>query len=72
MFGLAIFEDSTRTMRALFVNTLVAGVNDEAELLDISECTGHVSKGFKKDGECIAKFFTTHMERLDPEKRCVI
>ena len=71
-FGLTIFGNGATTLRALFVNTLVTGVHDEAGLLDIADCVWCVAKSIKKDTECITKFFVHHMERLDPDKiRCV-
>ena len=48
---------------------LEAGVHNESGLLYIAECTGQVSKDFKKDAECISKLFVPRMERLDPGKR---
>ena len=52
-----------------FINALIEGVHNEAGLLDIADYSGHVTKGFKKDSERIAKFFVPHIERLDPDKK---
>lgn len=68
VFGLTIFGDGATILRTPFINILAAGVHNEAGLLDIADCTGHMAKGFKKDAEYIAKLFIPHMERLDPEK----
>ena len=69
MFRLTMFGDGDTTLRAPFINKLTAGVHDEAALLDIDDCTGNVTKGFKKDAEDIAKLLIPHMEMLDPEKQ---
>ena len=50
-FGLSIFGDGATTLRTPFTNMLAAGVHDEAGLLDIDDCTGHFSKGFKNGAE---------------------
>ena len=46
-------------------------MRDESGLLDAADCVENVSKGFKKDTGCIAKFFIPQM-RLDPDKKCVV
>ena len=58
-------------LRAPFINMLEAGMKNGSGLL-VAACMGHVSKGSKKDSECIAKLFIPHMERICPDKtRCV-
>ena len=54
MFGLTIFGDGATILRTPFINILAAGVHNDAGLLDIPDCTGHVAKGFKKDAEYIS------------------
>ena len=68
VYGLTIFGDGATILRTPLINILAAGVHNEAGLLDIANCTGHMAKGFKKDAEYIAKLFIPHMQRLDPEK----
>ena len=47
-----------------FVNSLEAGVHDEAGLLYISNFTVHVAKGFKKGTKCIAKLLISYIKSL--------
>ena len=67
-FGITIFGDGATYLRIPYINILAAGVHNDAGLLDIADCSGHVAKGYKKDAEYIAKLFLPHMERLDPDK----
>ena len=39
-----------------------------AAVLDIVDCSGHVSKGYKKDAAYVAELFLPHMKKLDPKK----
>lgn len=68
VMGITIFGDGATYLRIPFINILAAGVHNDAGLLDIVDCSGHVAKGYKKDAEYIAKIFLPHMERLDPDK----
>ena len=68
VFGIAIFGDGATHLRIPYINILAAGVHNDAGLLDIADCSGHVAKGYKKDAEYIAKLFIPHMEQLDPDK----
>ena len=68
VFGIAIFGDGATHLRIPYINILAAGVHNDAGLLDIADCSGHVAKGYKKDAEYIANLFIPHMERLDPDK----
>lgn len=68
VMGITIFGDGATYLRIPYINILAAGVHEDAGLLDIADCSGHVAKGYKKDAEYIAKLFLPHMERLDPDK----
>ena len=48
VFGLAIYGDGATIMTQPMINILASGVHNYSALLDIVDCTGHVSKGKKK------------------------
>ena len=68
VFGATIFGDGATHFKIPYFNILGAGVHNDAGLIDIADCSGHVAKGYKKDAEYIAKLFIPHMEQLDPDK----
>jgi hypothetical protein len=56
-FGLSLLGDDTTVNRMPLVNMLSAGVHEPAGVLEISECTGHIQGGGKKDAGLIVGFF---------------
>lgn len=68
VFGATIFGDGATHFKIPYFNILAAGVHNDAGLIDIADCSGHVAKGYKKDAKYIAELFIPHMERLDPNK----
>ena len=68
IFGLAIYGDGATIMTQPMINILASGVHNYSALLDIVDCTGHVSKGKKKSAPYIANLFLPHMKRLEPTK----
>ena len=41
----------------------------DSAILDIIDCSRHVSNGYKKDATYVATLFKPHMERIDPMKK---
>ncbi len=54
IFGLTVFGDGATIKSVALVNDLAAGVNNPFALLDIADCTGHLTVGGKKDTQYIA------------------
>ena len=71
IFGLAIYGDGATIMTQPMINILASGVHNYSALLDIVDCTGHVSKGKKKSAPYIANLFLPHMKELDPKKEMI-
>jgi hypothetical protein len=70
-FGLSLLGDGATVKRMPLVNMLDAGVHEPAGVLEISECTGHIQGGGKKDSGFIAGLFLPHMKIIDPDKQLI-
>ena len=68
VFGLAFLGDGATVKRMLLLNVLASGKNAPATVLEIVDCTGHLSNGGKKDASFIANTFLPHLAKLDPKK----
>ncbi len=55
IFGITVFGDGPTIKTVPLVTVLAAGVNNPFALLDIADCTNHLSKGGKKDAKHIAQ-----------------
>jgi hypothetical protein len=67
VFGLTIFGDGATIKTVLLVNVLAAGVNNPFALLDIANCTDHLSNGGKKDAMHIGKIIMPLIELIHSE-----
>jgi hypothetical protein len=67
-FGLTFYGDGATIQRNPKMNLLCAGVHNPCAVLDIADCSGHMSRGGKKDAAYIARLFLPIMRKLDPEK----
>jgi hypothetical protein len=56
-FGVSLLGDGTTVKRMPLVNMLSVGVHNPAGVLEISECTGHIQGGGKKNDGFIAGLF---------------
>jgi hypothetical protein len=70
-FGLSLLGDGATVKRMPLVNMLAAGVHEPAGVLDISECTGHIQGGGKKDAGFTDGLFLPHMKIIDPDKQLI-
>ena len=68
IYGLDFYGDGATIKSMPLLNIMAYGVHAPAVILDIVDCTGHVSAGKKKDGPFVAREFVTHMQVLDPNK----
>jgi hypothetical protein len=71
VFGLCLFGDGTTVKRMPLISTLCSGVHERTSVLEIVDCTSHMTAGGKKDARYIAKLFEPHMELLDKNKMVV-
>jgi len=67
VFGLTIFGDGATIKTVPLVNVLAAGVNNLFALLDIADCTDHLSNGGKKDAMHIAKIIMPLIKLIHSE-----
>ena len=67
VFGLTIFGDGATIKTVPLVNALAAGVNNPFALLDIADCTDHLSNGGKKDAMHIVKNIMPLIELIHSE-----
>ena len=67
VFGLTVFGDGATIKTVPLVNVLAAGVNNPFALLDIADCTDHLSSGGKKDAMHIAKIIMPLIELIHSE-----
>ena len=68
IYGLTFYGDGATIQRNPKMNLLCAGVHNPCAVLDIADCSGHMSRGGKKDAAYIARLFLPIMRKLDPEK----
>ena len=71
LFGLTFYGDGATIQRNPKMNLLCSGVHNHAAVLDVVDCSGHMSKGGKKDASYIAQLFLPHMKKLDPGKNLI-
>jgi hypothetical protein len=67
VYGLTVFGDGTTIKTVPVVNVLAAGVNNLFALLDIADCTDHLSNGGKKDAMHIAKIIMPLIELIESD-----
>ncbi len=72
VYDLALYGDGAMVKRMPLLNMLASGAHLTTAILKITDCTGHMSAGGKKDASYIAKLFEQHMRTLDPTKKVVV
>ena len=65
-YGGAIFCDAATIHKSPLVNVLGSGVHLPNAVLEIHDCTGHMTEGGKKDAEYLFKLVMKHIKKLDP------
>ena len=67
VYGLTVFGDGATIKTVPLVNVLAAGENSLFALLNIADCTDHLSNGGKKDVMYIAKIIMPLIELIESE-----
>jgi hypothetical protein len=68
IFGITVFGDGAAIKTVPLVNVLAACVNNPFALLEIADCTAHLSKGGKKDAKYIAKIIMPLIQLMESEE----
>jgi len=67
-YGLTFLGDGATIKKMPLVNILCSGKNSPVAVLEVVDCSDHMSVGGKKNAEFIANIFLPHIQRLDPNK----
>ncbi len=70
-FGISIFGDGATICRIPLLNMLGSNPDAPSVMLDVVDCSQHMSKGGKKDAWYIAKKFLPVMKEIDPDKQYI-
>jgi hypothetical protein len=70
-YGGALFCDAATIHKSPLVNVLGSGVHLPNAVLEIHDCTGHMTEGGKKDAEYLFKLVMKHMKKLDPHHQLI-
>lgn len=66
-FGLGFYGDGATIRKTPFMNVMACGVFEPAAVLDIHDCSGHLTNGGKKDAAYIAtELFLPRIKEIDP------
>ena len=71
VYGLRLYGDGATVRRMPLINVMASGVQERSAVLEIVDCSKHLSNGGKKDAEYIAELFKPHMEQLDSKKTLI-
>lgn len=71
VYGLSLYGDGATVRRMPLINVMASGVQERSAVLEIVDCSKHLSNGGKKDAEYIAELFKPHMEQLDSKKTLI-
>lgn len=66
IYGISLFGDGATVRKMPLFNVLGSGINEPAAVLDIVDCSDHLSAGGKKDSVYIASLFQDYIPELDP------
>ena len=69
IFGLSACGDGATVKKKPLVNVLMIGVNCAPAVERVADCSGHMRRGGKKDGQYIARLFEPVMLEHDPFQR---
>ena len=70
-FGISIFGDGATIRRIPLINMLGSNPDAPSVMLDVVDCSQHMSDGGKKDAWYIAKKFLPVMKEIDPDKQYI-
>jgi hypothetical protein len=70
-FGISIFGDGATIRRIPLINMLGSNPDAPSVMLDVVDCSQHMSNGGKKDAWYIAKKFLPVMKEIDPDKQYI-
>ena len=68
VFGLGIYGDGATISKIPMMNILAASANNPNCIIDIVDCSRHMSEGGKKDAYYICQQMLPKMRLLDPDK----
>ncbi len=66
-FGITVYGDGETIKGIPLINVLATGVNNPLALLDIADCTDHLTKGGMKNASYIAKIIEPMIANLEGE-----
>jgi hypothetical protein len=69
VFGLGIYGDGATIVKVPLMNILACSAGNPSCVLDVVDCTDHVSEGNKKDAFFICQQMLPLMRQIDPEKK---
>ena len=69
IFGASIYGDGATIKTVPQINTLAASPNNPGCVLDVVDCSKHMSVGGKKDATYISSAMLPLMTSIDPDKR---
>lgn len=70
-FGLTFFGDGATIQRNPKMNLLASGIYEPAAVIDVIDCSGHMSAGGKKDASYIASLFLVWFRKFDPKHELI-
>ena len=65
IYGITMYGDGATIKKKPLINILAAGVHNSAAILEIKDCSGHMSSGGKKDAAYIASLFKEKIQRFE-------
>jgi hypothetical protein len=68
-YGIAVYGDGATIKTVPLINVLAAGVHNPGCVLDIVDCTEHMSEGGIKDADYISREMIPLMKSIDPEQK---
>ena len=66
-----MFSDGRRINSTPLINVCAASANNPTCVLDVVDCTNHMSKGGKKDAAYIVKQMMPLMKTIDPDQELI-
>ena len=69
IYGISLFGDGATIHKMPLVNLLASGVNNPSAVLEIFDCTDHLSDGNCKDASALCRMFLPRMNKVDPDHK---
>lgn len=64
-YGITLFGDGATIKKTPFLNILVSSISEPAAVLEITDCSEHLSNGGKKNAEYIAGLLKPHIAKFE-------